>query len=457
MATAFTPSEKQTKRPVRAVIPFLTTSFAKDLRLYLYLWPVWWALGIEQLLFPFFIAWETARLLIRRRGKFSITWPVIWAFLLAVWTIVPIVWVDREQLDIFLKDISTFFSMMFMLLVFWNTVRTKEDWHFVIQGISALAVYIVIGGFLFILGIGRQPFSSVLGQILPGALVGSSAFFTSISLRTFGGIESLGDLSAIRLTSISLRSSGLSLLTLLLFPFELWRMQYAKGRRRLFHGLLAASLFACLFLTLSRTAYIALICGFALWVILNFEMLNSKNWPLFVALVLVGTALILLGGYILLEDISGASQLFITDLRPGSWVVRLRIYTESLKLLPEHPIAGWGRSVRIEGSKTVYSAGTHSAPLAMLFQRGVVGLFFYLALWLSIWRTAIKGYKRRKLAFPNRAFWSMILAAIFAFNVREIADVWWWDQTITIVLWSIWGLIITAYRLFPQSGVQKSL
>lgn len=440
------------QKPKRVVIPFISASFAKDLRLYLVLWPVWWALGIEQLLLPFFMIWEATRFFVQSKGKFTVTKPVIWALFLAVWAIVPIFWVDRQQLDIFIKDIATLFSMMLMLLLFWNTIRTERDWEIVVQGLSALALYVVVGGVLFIFGIGRHEFSSVLGRLLPTALIDSSAFFESISLRTFGGIESVANLSIIRLTSISLHSSGLSFITLLLFPIELWRVQSSKGSKRILHGLLAAGLLLCLFLSLSRTAYIALICGFGLWIMLNFEMLNSKNWPLFATLVLLGIVFLILVGYLLYEDITGASQLFFLDIRPGSWLVRQRLYIETLRLLPEHLIAGWGRSVRIEGAQTVYSAGTHSSPLAMLFQRGIVGLFFYLALWISIWRIAINGYKKRNHTFPDRAFWIYAIAAIFAFNIRELADVWWWDQTSTIVLWTIWGLILTAPIIIKQGA-----
>ena len=42
-------------RPLRVRIPILTTPFAHNLAYYAALWPLWWLLGIEQILLPFFV------------------------------------------------------------------------------------------------------------------------------------------------------------------------------------------------------------------------------------------------------------------------------------------------------------------------------------------------------------------------------------------------------------------
>src|SRR5690606_38440428 len=86
-------------RPLRARIPFVSTSFAQNLWYYALLWPVWWLLGVEQLLLPFFVLYETGRFLIRSHWRIRFNTTIVLGLLLALWWLVPIIWVDREFLD----------------------------------------------------------------------------------------------------------------------------------------------------------------------------------------------------------------------------------------------------------------------------------------------------------------------------------------------------------------------
>lgn len=138
------------------------------------------------------------------------------------------------------------------------------------------------------------------------------------------------------------------------------------------------------------------------------------------------------------------------DLRPGSWLVRFNIYIVSLRLLPEHPIAGWGVPVRIPGASSTYSAGTYSSFLGMLFTHGIIGLVLYLAIWISIWKAVVKGLGEKHTPRARRLLWVAMAVAFLSFNIREIADSWWWDQSLTFVLWLMWGSSLTAARFGPD-------
>ena len=130
--------------------------------------------------------------------------------------------------------------------------------------------------------------------------------------------------------------------------------------------------------------------------------------------------------------------------------MRFNIYIVSLRLLPEHPIAGWGVPVRIPGAATTYSAGTHSSILGMLFTHGIIGLLLYLAIWFSVWQAVVKGLRERQRGRERRLFWIAMAVAFLSFNIREIADSWWWDQSLTFVIWLMWGLSLTASRFGPD-------
>lgn len=436
----------------RVRLPFVSTSFATNIWLFALLWPLWWALGIDQLLLPFFITYEFVKFLIRSDWRVRLNTTAILALALTIWWLAPILWVDPEMLDIFLKETTSIWTQFLMVVLFWNCVRTRAEWQKTAGALSLIALYHVIASALFLSGIWRGTFVSIIGRFLPAARIDASVFFSSISHRSFGEVASSANIGllSIRLNGFSLSYSALSMACLLLLPLMLWRFQTARGWARLFYLGLMLGLTVALVFTESRLAYAALLAA-ALFYILLWLYHRRSNRPLMVALGLVVTAIGLVLLFLVLSIIIDWVRRVFIDLRPGSWLVRAYIYRETLALLPQHPIAGWGTSVRIPGLTNEYAAGTHSSYLGMLFQHGVVGLALYLGLWVSVWLPALRGYNAPRAARGLTAFCMAAATAFFAFNVREVADSWWWDQSVGFILWVLWGLVLTASRVHAES------
>jgi O-antigen ligase len=172
-----------------------------------------------------------------------------------------------------------------------------------------------------------------------------------------------------------------------------------------------------------------------------------RGRPFIVAALLVAGAAVGVLVFDAWAEVTGKVQAALFDVRPGSSMTRLRIYEATFRMYPEHPIAGWGTQTRIPGLDSIYSAGTHSSILGMLFRHGVVGLVLYIGLWASIWRRVAVG-AAAPAGFPRaRYFWVMITVALLTFNMREVIDEWWWDQVVCMTLWTVWGLAITAQRI----------
>jgi O-antigen ligase len=222
-----------------------------------------------------------------------------------------------------------------------------------------------------------------------------------------------------------------------------------------FYGGLAVGLFICLVFTESRISYLAFAAGVGLFIILRGGFLRGDNRPITIALTLAGIGLAIVAGYALIEAIFQSFQSTFVDLRPSSWLTRFNVYVVTLRLLPEHLIAGWGIPERIPGASSEFSAGSHSSYLGMLFQHGIVGLILYIAVWLSVWKPVIQGLARRRIGSNSAVFWSAMAVAFFSFNIREIADTWWWDQSLTFVLWIMWGLALTAPN--SEIGLERSI
>lgn len=443
-------------RPIRVRLPFITTSFVEDVWYYALLWPLWWLLGIEQILLPFFLVYELARFLVRSNWRVRINTTGLIALALAIWWLVPIFWVDRRFLDLFLKEMAAVWSQVILLVLIFTCARTRHDWWVIAKALTVMAVYTAASGAIYVSGVWQGSVTSALGMALPSSLVESSAFFSSIGIRAFGSSAGEVGIIPIRLRSLSLSYSSLSMICLLLIPFMYWRMKIATGRYRILFAAVTVGLFFCLIFTESRISYMAFAAAVPLYWMLRAGVLRGHNLPFTIALTLVAVGGGLLLGYIAQGLIFETLQSAFVDLRPSSWLVRFNIYLVTLHLLPEHLIAGWGAPVRIPGVSNEYSAGTHSSYLGILFQHGIIGLALYLALWISIWRQVIQGLKDRLSTRELALFWISAATAFLAFNIREIADSWWWDQSLTFVMWLFWGLVITAARCLAADRVEEA-
>ena len=429
----------------RLILPFLDTSFATNFKWFLILWPVWWLLGVEQFLFFGFTLWEFLRLLLGTKGKLNINVTLVLAFFLACWWVVPILWIIPEERVVFLKDTTTVWTLVFLTALFLSNVRNKRAWWQIVHGLAFFSGYIAIGSLVFIFGVWTGEIKSVIGMLLPDSLINSSVFFNSIGFRNLGGIENVGFLSARRSSSLALEAGGLGSITIMLLPFVGWLTVIWHGRKRVVGLLVLFGLFVALLFSKVRMVYLAFLLGLGLWAILVLGKRLRKGILFGVLVVIILFMITFLFAIFSIDAVNELYQSIIVDWRRGSFNVRMDIYAETFRLLPEHWLAGWGTAVGIESLSSHFSAGTHSSILAMLFQHGVVGLILYLGIWLTIWQRIVKGIAKDDSLY---SFWVMAAIAMFSFNIREITTSWWWDQTITIVIWTLWGLILSAPNAF---------
>jgi hypothetical protein len=434
-------------------IPFVTTSFALDLKIFLLLWPVWWILGIDQLVLPFFVGWESVRCGLGSAGRLSLSRPSFWACLLAIWWLIPVAWIEPEYIDLFLKEAATAWSQVLILILFWNTVRSLPDWRRIADGLEILGVYVAIGGLLYICGIWRGEFPSLMGLMLPTGLQESSQFFGNISVRSLG-TTSGGGMLALRVSSLAGRPTAVSMAALVLIPFVGWRSYASRGIARWLRGLIGVGLMACLVFAESRLSYLALTISAFLLILFSLRLHAARNRMILLATSAAVMFVLILGAYLAYPRAEQIYQALVTGWRPAQ--ARYRIYEETIRLLPEHWVGGWGAPQRIPGMPSKFSAGTHSSVLAMVFQHGVVGLGLYLALWLSLWRHAVVAFGREGIVQGHRSFMAMAVVALLALNIRELADSWWWDQLLVIVVWSLWGLVLTIPNLRQVGAGQRS-
>lgn len=444
-------------KPSYCFTSFSYTPFAKNLQIYLMLWPVWWILGVEQILFPIFVFFEMTRYLFFAKARFKINLPLILTFLMALWWMIPFFWVPQSEYDRFARSIVTIWSQFFMLLLLLNNVKGEREWEYVIKGLDYLTTYIAFSGLFFVTGIWRGNFTSVIGNFLPSTLVTTSSFFESMVYRSFGSEQIVSALFNYRVSGLSLKYGSLGTLVVVLLPFVFWKLRLALTKQEfIFRVFLIVSLLMTLIHTETRTAYIALLVGFIVLVVLKFDLLHKQN-TLFSFSIIAILILFLLFLIFKKSMIAEIFQNFFVDWRSGSWNVRIYIYRETLKLFSQHFFAGWGQTVKIVGLRSVFSAGSHSSYLGILFQHGIIGLVLYLGFWVTIWQRLIWGLRVRWGTNNLRYFWPSSVVAMFSFAIREIVTNWWWDQLVAIVVWTMWGLIFIAPHFYQSEKTEICL
>jgi O-antigen ligase len=431
-------------------------SFSQNIFLILALWPLLWIIGVEQFVPPLIILWEFLRLLYQRRGRIAFNLPSLFAILLAAWSLVPIGWVEPSRLQSFLKESVTLWSQALILLLFFHHIQDKRQWSQIEKGLVLFSSYQVIGSLIYLSGLWRKPITTLIGLVLPKSWLASSVFLRQISVRELGSPIPETPYFSLRVSGLSLHPTTLATICLVLIPF----LFYALRKSVIIKTLLLPSIILVLVFTVTRLAYIGFLAGILLFVVLYFFRLHEgRKRYLFLALFFLGISLLTVG---LLAIINGGHIFLVdmfTEFRPSSLRFRLDMLTQTVQMLWGHPIAGWGYVERIEVPgvlKVTAPVGTHLGYLNILFRHGIVGLFLYLGIWGSMWLIVIRRLGTR-LPKERLLFWALMAAAFLAFNIRELGESWWWDQATTLSVWCIWGLAITAPRVFARNSERSNL
>ena len=443
------PSDLVAEKDIPFALPFIDTSFAHNLFLVFVFWPIWWFLGIDFFIPLIFLSWEFLRFIWLSRGRLFINHVILFAFLYFLWSLFPVLWVKADDLDLFLKVISGIFSMSLFLLLFFNLVKDRRDLKKILLGLFIFGGYNVVGSLIAILGIWRGEITTIMGGLLPNSLISGSEFFSSIATRSFGIQSQGGFITSYRVFGFTTNTGPLSTICVLLIPFTVWFFLKTKGLiKKISFGLLSVGLFTAFIFTDSRFGYISLLLGFAFFIVLRFLILEKKNIFFVTAILLLTLSLVIIIGYFTYNEItSGLTSVFI-DYRVGSLAVRLEVYSATLELFTQHPIAGWGHTVKIAGLPSVYSAGSHSFYLGILFKHGVIGLLIYLLLIISVWKIIAKNVRFNIKNKSVQTLWIVLATALFSLNVREFTSDWFWDQSVAIVVLTFFGLIVAAPKIF---------
>lgn len=403
-------------------------------------WGVWWLLGVEQFL-PALVLLGLVPVYARSWVRQPLPLVVFAALLVAGWWLVPLIRVERYTT--FLRSYVLVLAQAVVVAGFAFSVRTEAAQQRAISGLRWFALSAAVACLVYATGLWQGQWRTPVGYLIGNT---DSVFFADISVRTLGRTTgTLADEILFRLHGLSLRSTDLSLVTSLLL-FFIAAYPFAGPYKHVKQAVTVVGLGVGLVFAQVRVAYLAVAGGVFLVAVWRAGGFAPTRRPLLVASISLTLGLGLLTVYITFDAIQRAFTSVFIEARSGSWYARRTIYTETFELLPQHPISGWGESVRIAGRPTTNAAGTHSDILQVLFQRGVVGLAFYTLLWGALWARWLATIRH---SIPPASKQALVLMGIglFTFQLQSVFSAWQWDHGTMLVIWTYWGILISSHTI----------
>lgn len=407
-------------------------------------WPLFWLLGIDQFIFYIFFFLEFILLLFH--GRLRKSTPGL--FFMAIWLLsMPAVFYVTNFL-VYIKISITFLFCAIAFFVVNSRLVFGVSPRFISLIAKVTAFYISMGALLYVGGFFTGEITTLVGYLIGKT---DSFFLNSISFHKFGDVvPEENSTFGFRIISLYSSYSTLSLAMLSVVPVIFFLTKYEKNRR-LQSFLLLVGCVGTLILTDSRFSILILLfvtvvsffVGSRIFIRIRRDQL-AIVLVLFFLFVLVAAAVAV---FLWFDDIIS----LFTQHRATSASTRFTIYTESISKILDNPLWGYGHPVEIPGLKSIYALGTHSSLLGVAFHFGVIALSIYVLYYLSVWRAAVFNFRRISNS-RDRAFYSFVCLSLLAFNIRELADIWWWDTMLCFFY-----VFIVSYVYKPFHGFRGLL
>lgn len=451
-APDITLSERQ---PRRWLIPFLETDPLFDVRWGVLLLPLWWALGIEQFIWPVLFGLATIKMLYIQRGQVRTNAPLRWfaLFILAILVSAFFI-VEPERWLTYWRNFGAFVAGFLVLLIVSNRARRWRDIEQLLD--AALLVVLVAGvlGLLAVVGVWRPAFMSFAGRLLPGGVLGTS-YGAAIAHRNLGQVSWFAGLGLFfRLNSLFLFSNHYSSVLVYAIPFLFYKLERERGLRRVLVGLGIVMLALNLVYTTGRVALLSLMGGALIFAL--FYTLRRRAITILVAvgLVLAIWVLALLAaveyGFVggetgLVGRAVGVVDAFVFARGAGSYTSRFGVYQATIQGFLERPLFGWGTERDVVGLDL--PAGSHSEYFATLYRQGLFGLLTFLGLLAAVWRTTRPIRAAAEPAGTLLRYGRWFFVAALVNSLLNDPNV---DSTTYILLWLFVAILVATAQFIRQ-------
>jgi hypothetical protein len=144
--------------------------------------------------------------------------------------------------------------------------------------------------------------------------------------------------------------------------------------------------------------------------------------------------------------------------RSATWVWRLGVWEDSLKMVRERPIAGHGLNTymrlfqdyrRKTSTGAIFSPTyAHNCYLQLMVETGWLGLLAFLWIIMKIFQSVIVSIKKKIIQDPDLQFLSIgLVSGIFAFFVHSFVDTNFYSLQLSSYLWVMTGVLMSIQRM----------
>ncbi len=420
--------------------------------------PVWWFLGIEQLIW---LVIGVAAVVASNKLYINITTICIITFVFI--QVISILFItDLYRYLSFIRIFVTNISAIFIYIAITTNIKTIKDIRLLIRALSIMMLISALMGLLATFGLRIEGINSLFGVVLPDSLKETDygQRFVIRSLGSTGYFYGIG--AYYRVNSFWMFATTYAMAIVTVWPLVLWAASVDR-KRRLLHIITAVLLLINLIFTTGRTAIIGLIIGY---IYIKWIYHNRTNYKIVIMYILGITITI---GVISFYIINNKNILFVqsqgnsnvissllTARGGGSYSSRMRVYQETLKGFTMRPLLGWGTERDIPNLP--YPAGSHSYYLGVLYKNGIIGLLSLLCLLFSAWRemSRCRNHKAHSdlptwISLQRYVLWGFVAAMI-----AGITDAWDLDGLTFIVIWIVIAIGVSACHVARFSAARMS-
>ena len=438
-----------------SIWPF--TAPLTDLILSLSLVPIFWILGLEQII-PYAIIFLAGIKIIFFRKSFRLPLPGKIVVLFLLWQLISFLSIDiSTNRIVFLKNWLTYLAGLTVFIIIINEVKTKRDLSRVLNGVFWLMIAATIIGVLFMGGLIPGRFESLAGRLLPDFLKQSTFVQENVIQREIG-IENayIGSFQFRRVTSVFLFAGTASLAYLIAIPLlgYTWNSSSRFSFKALWL-LFILPFFLLVFLaTGTRTAILLLPASSLAILIIHWlrRLPRFTSTVVLIVLIIVAVIILILTGALLKDFLN----LLFIEVRAGSFTGRMEVYQATFDSLRGKFLTGWGAPRKIE-TVLLAPAGTHGEYIFVLYSYGLIGLLLYLAFLSSIWVNLIRNITRSRPKEKREYYFFYLFVAVIVLSLTlmGIAHGTNFDLNTALLFWLVMGLAFI--KLKSNEKIQDSL
>lgn len=416
---------------------------ARALLIGLGLTPLWYALGADQFIWPAIAAvvlpLHVLEHLAARHLPLISRQTLPAALLIFVFVHVAsgvsFVWIPQAPY-LFLRDLTLFFAA-------WTTSNTiasrfdERDCRAVLRLLAQYGGLAAAISLLAVVGLGDFEFRGLASRFMPPAFL-ANPYFDNMVLKTpvemgeWDPVYRYGPFESKRPRGLFMDANAFGVYMGIVIPIGYWwarSMRSAVARSLMLMGL-AASV-AALMLSLSRTAYLAVLAAsLGVLAIGGLRGFVRRLPGLLVVVLFVGVLTAVVPPDLWLGRAGGAGD-----------VTRLIVYEATLQGIADQPFLGHATLIRNPVSNALPPLGSHSFVLHVLFTQGLVGFVLLTAAFGAGVRAALD---LRYAAPEDPRLVTALVFGLFAAGVAALSYDWLFDA---VAFMAVWVLAATAARL----------